>query len=190
MLAQAARWKAKNSPLRREPGNQRAELLQALRDKPTRCFFFCGMKCQGNVEQLWQRGRDGREGERQPSAPRFLEPATVCVSSPEGFFQGNREVIQALPHGSSAWATRSNLYNHRGGVRCLCPARRNRARPKPRAAGQPGKAKAGSRGSTASPEPPRTLPRWSGAQACHEGLTCLRTLRIYLVLDPACPATS
>lgn len=90
MLAQAARWKAKNSPPRREPGNQRAELLQALRDKPTHCFFFCGTKCQDNAEQLCQRGRDGREGERQPSAPRFLEPATACVSSLESFFQGKK----------------------------------------------------------------------------------------------------
>lgn len=59
------------------------------------------VECQDNAEQLCQGGRDGSEGERQPSTPCFLEPATACVSSLEGFLQGKREVIQALAHGTS-----------------------------------------------------------------------------------------
>lgn len=101
MRAQAARWKAKNSRFCSEPGNQQSPAPSAAPEQPTHCVLFCGMKCQDNAEQLCQGGRDGREGERQPSTPWFWEPAMACASSPKGFSQGKREVTQALPQGSS-----------------------------------------------------------------------------------------
>lgn len=94
--AQAARWEAKNSPFRRDPGSQRAQLLQALPGKPTRCFFFCGMRCRDNAERLRQREGWGGRGEAAP-APRFLELATTRVSSPEGFFQGEKRRLGPAP---------------------------------------------------------------------------------------------
>lgn len=133
-----------------EPGNQRAELLQASRDQPTRCFSACGMKCRDDAEQLCQGGRDGAKGE----AALHTVSSEAHASSLEGFLQGKREVIQALAHGSSVWATGSRLYNHRVVFQCLCPAQHSRARPEPGTCGTSGKAQAASQSSVTAPEPP------------------------------------
>lgn len=76
------------------------------------------------------------------------------------------------------------MYNHRVVVQCLRPVQDGRAQAEPR------QAEAGSQGSAASPEPPCTLPGWMAAQGCHEGLISPCTLRIYLVLGPACSAVA
>lgn len=68
MLVQAGRrWKAKNSP---EPGNQRAELLQAFCDKPTRCCSSCGMK-SGILQSNCAR-EEGMGVKRRGSPPHHL----------------------------------------------------------------------------------------------------------------------
>lgn len=150
MLAQAARWRAKNSPFCRELGKQRAVLLQALRDRPARCCFFCGVKCQDNVGQLCQRGRDGREGEKQPSAPHILWSLPQRASAARRVFPREKGRL-SRPCPTAALRERHGAQSHhRGGFvqppRCClvsapCPAQQSP--PEPRAAGHPRKAQAG-----------------------------------------------
>lgn len=176
MLAQAARWKAKNSPLRRAPGNQRAELLQALRDKPTCCFFFCGMKCQDNAEQLWRRGRDGRGSLPHHvfwSLPQRVSAARRVFSGEKGRLSRPCPTA-ALPEQHGAVCTTTALLL---GV-CALPSA---AEPGPSQGllGIPGRQRLDG---DAPPLPQGHPGHGGGGHRCH-------TLRIYLVLDPACSAT-
>lgn len=90
MLAQAARWKAKNSPLRRDPGNRRAELLQALRDEPTRRFAF--VECNARIMRSHCGREEGTGGKGGGSPPHHVFwSLPQCVPAARRVFSGEKK---------------------------------------------------------------------------------------------------
>lgn len=171
-----------------EPGNQRAELLQAFPDEPTRCFSSCGMKCQGNNAELCQGGRDGVKGRGSP-------PHHVFWSLPQHVPAAWRVFSREKRRLSRLWPTAA-LCEQQGAVCtttallfsvCALPSTAEPALSQGlvRVLGR-------HRPDHKALPLPQSHPRHcqSGAGLSHERLVSLHTLRSYLVLHPACSTSS
>lgn len=133
---------------------------------------------------------EGMGGERQPSAPRFLELATACVSSPGGGFPQKKGGYPG-PAPRQLWVSNTEQFVQplrRCSVFAPCPVQQSPARAKGCWASREGKGCMARlrRFPRAAPDAPQA----EGGTGVPRGTLSLRTLGFYLVLDPACSAMS
>lgn len=171
-----------------EPGNQRAELLQAFRAEPTRCLSSCGMKCQGNAEQLCQGGRNGVKGRGSPphhvfwSLPQHVSAAPRVFSREKGRLS-RPWPMAALCEQQGAVCTTTALFFSV----CALPST---AEPvlSQGLVGILGRHRLDHKALPLPQSHPQQCQRGAGHK--QESLVSLCTLRSYLVLHPACSTSS